>query len=122
MPYSHVVSFKYHSHVAEATRAEVYRRFLDLKNLCTVDSDRRDKSQGSASTGLYIASLIGGQANISLEGAGRGFDVSASLLVWFRCVLDPDSIPSFLAGSACCPYCSISSSSPSAMPTTQDTI
>lgn len=64
--YTHIVSFKFASHVTDATRDEVHSRMTALKTECKLDG-------GKGAT--YIASLTGGKKNISPEGKGHGFDV-----------------------------------------------
>ncbi|CEH13237.1 Stress responsive alpha-beta barrel [Ceraceosorus bombacis] len=63
MTITHIVSFRYAETVDQATRQSVFQRFLDLRSLCKLQD-------GSA----YIADVIAGNANISPEGAGKGFD------------------------------------------------
>ncbi|CAO1631461.1 unnamed protein product [Jaminaea pallidilutea] len=80
--YTHIVSFKFASHVTDATRDEVHSRMTALNTECKLDG-------GKGAT--YIASLTGGKKNISPEGKGHGFDN-----LYVLTFTDPAHVPYYL--------------------------
>jgi Stress responsive A/B Barrel Domain len=57
----HIVIFKYRPQVAEATRADIAKRFIALKHIARHDGKP------------YIVSIVGGKA-VSREGFDQGFE------------------------------------------------
>ncbi|PWN97962.1 hypothetical protein FA09DRAFT_318956 [Tilletiopsis washingtonensis] len=62
MTITHIVSFRYANSVSEAERNKYFDELLALKHTCLRDGKP------------YIRALVGGCANTSPEGAGKGFD------------------------------------------------